>query len=412
MKEKKGLSRVPLAYWLLALSVIISLVSGFGIPLDQCIEGEFGYLYIVVVIIAGVIFLRAYEASGALKAVMDRLAIGFSRHPLLLLFIVMFFLYVPGMFTGLGIPAVLIVGAVACPLLKKLGFSEVDAVSFISVGAMLGSVTGPVNIPVMIIACTINMPYEGFTWVMPAMTVPLGILTVLWMGLPALKHSTPEALKQDIAPNPDIGFVRMVIPVLVIMAVVLLPRFFPMSIPDFGTPCAFFAGTVCVLLMNRIKNLWQVLMDAVDSPIFETAALLLSVGVIVQISTLTGLRGWIVTRCMTIPAWGIYVVFLIVLPLLGGAFSMLGAAALLGLPLVLALLGHNVIVVTAGCSLLCALSQLLPPTALVGKVAGEISGLDDYGPLLRRMMPMIAITAVLALVFVIGANPISRVLIR
>ena len=155
----------------------------------------------------------------------------------------------------------------------------------------------------------------------------------------------------------------------------------------------------------------KVLLDAIDSPVLDTAALLLSVGVLVQIATLTGLKGDIITACMTLPPVGIYLVLLVVLPVLGGAVSMLGGAALFGLPLVLALLGHNTIVVTAGCSVLCALSQLLPPTAIVGKVACEVLGVDDYRRVLRVMMPYIAMTALFSLLFVISSNAIARVLV-
>ena len=61
--------------------------------------------------------------------------------------------------------------------------------------------------------------------------------------------------------------------------------------------------------------------------------------------------------------------------------------------------------------MLCALSQLLPPTAIVGKVACEVLGVDDYGRVLRVMMPYIVLTALFSLLFVIGSNAVAGALV-
>ena len=291
-----------------------------------------------------------------------------------------------------------------------MGISPERAAAFISLGAMYGSVTGPLNIPVMIIACAINMPYEGFGLVLPAITVPLGIVTALALGWKTARGYRPDAA-DDTGTTDRIFTLSVVLPVLVLLLLVGLPRLLPRYVPDFGTPLAFFAAMLSVFACGHMKGMGKVLLDAIDNPVLDTAALLLSVGVLVQIATLTGVKGDIITYCMTLPPWGIYLVLLVVLPLLGGAVSMLGGAALFGLPLVLALLGHNTIVVTAGCSILCALSQQLLPTAIVGKVACQVLGVDDYSRVLRAMMPYIVLTALFSLLFVIYSNFVARVLV-
>ncbi len=403
---------MPVAFYLLLVSVVLSLATGYGVPYRQLIEGEFGYLNIVVVILTGVMFLRVYEASGAIDLLMQRLARMMDRYPLFFLFTVMALLYIPGMFTGLGVPAVLIIGGLAYPLLIEMGFVPEKAVAFISLGAMLGSVTGPLNIPVMIIACAINMPYEGFGLVLPAITIPLGITTVLCMGTKtARRFKTSE--NHELTNKPLFSTLKAVVylPIIVLLLLIGLPRAFPRQVPDLGTPLAFTTAMLCVLLTGHVKGMGAVLLRSIDSPVLDTAALLLSVGVLVQIATLTGIKGDIITACMSLPPVGIYLVLLVALPLLGGAVSMLGGAALFGLPLVLALLEHNTIVVTAGCSVLCALSQLIPPTAIVSKVAGEALGVNDYGKILRSMMPYIIMIALFSLLFVFFSNTIARVFV-
>lgn len=401
---------LPIAFYLIIISAVLSLAAGCGLPLRHFAEGEFGYLSIVVVILTGVLFLRVYEASGAIGILMGRLAGMMDRRPLTFLFLVMTLLYVPGMFTGLGVPAVLIIGGMAYPLLMKMGFSSNRAVAFISMGAMLGSVTGPVNIPVMIIACAINMPYEGFGLVLPAITLPLGIAVVLLLGWKAAR-SHPKGLAVFQEEAGSLWKASVWAPVIVLLLMIGLPRLFPLTIPDGGTPLAFIAAVISVLLTSPRKGMFQVMLKALDNPVLDTAALLLSVGILVQIATLTGVKGDIITACMSLPQSGIYLVLLIVLPILGGAVSMLGGAALFGLPLVLALLGHNTIVVTAGCSVLCALSQLLPPTAIVGKVAAEILGIADYRPIMKEALPCMILTALLSLLFVIFSNQAARFLV-
>ncbi|MGI6075030.1 MAG: TRAP transporter large permease subunit [Pyramidobacter sp.] len=402
---------MPVAFSLLLISVALALATGYGVPYRQFIEGEFGYLNIVVVILTGVMFLRVYEASGAIDLLMQRLTRMMNRHPLLFLFTVMALLYIPGMFTGLGVPAVLIIGGLTYPLLMEMGFAPEKAVAFISLGAMLGSVTGPLNIPVMIIACAINMPYEGFGLILPAITVPMGIMIVLCMGArTARRFKTAENQESANAPRTSVLKPVVYLPIMVLLLLIGLPRAFPRHIPDLGTPLAFTAAMVCTLLTGHVKGMGTVLLKSIDNPVLDTAALLLSVGVLVQIATLTGIKGDIITACMSLPPIGIYLVLLIVLPLLGGAVSMLGGAALFGLPLVLALLGHNTIVVTAGCSVLCALSQLIPPTAIVSKVAGEVLGVYDYRKTLHSMLPYMIMIAVFSLLFVIFSNTIARIL--
>jgi GntP family gluconate:H+ symporter len=263
----------------------------------------------------------------------------------------------------------------------------------------------------MIVACGINMPYEGFGAVLPAITIPLGILTIFILGWGPARRADKNAISQSIAAEADEpGGIKVYLPLLVVTALLLLPRMFPMQIPDGGTPLSFMAGTVCAFLTGRKVKIIEVLLKAVDSPIFDTAALLLSVGVFVQIATLTGLKGGIVTACMSLSKASLYLVFLIALPVIGGAISMLGAAALFGLPLVLALLGQNTIVVTAGCSVLCALSQIFPPTAIVGKVAGEIFGEEKYGPIFKECLLPVVLTALVSLLFIIFSNPIAGLL--
>lgn len=402
--------KIPFAIWMLLTSVIIAFVYGHGFPFRHFVEGEFGFLYIVVVIITGIIFLKVYEASGSLQIIMDSLAISLSRYPLLFLFVSMAFLYLPGMLTGLGVPGVVIAGSLVYPLLIKLNFPKISAVTFITIGAMLGSVTGPVNIPVMIIANGINMPYEGFGVILPAITVPLGIITALLLGLGPILKSDKNALSQGIKQvAEERKNFKVYLPLISLIILFLAPRVFPLQIPDYGTPLIFIVGAIVAFFVRPTPKIGQVLLKAVDSPIFEIVALLLSVGVLVQIAALTGITGSIVTMSVGFSITFIFLAILIALPLVGGVVTMLGSAALFGLPFVLALLGRNTIVVTAGCSVLCALSQLFPPTAIVARLAGEMFDIQ-YTDILKKSIIPTLITVIFSLLCIIFANEVHSFL--
>ena len=181
-----------------------------------------------------------------------------------------------------------------------------------------------------------------------------------------------------------------------------------MKIPDYGTLNIYDRSSSCIFTRPTPK-IGKILSGAVDSPIFEIVALLLSVGVLVQITTLTGITGLIVTMSVGLPTTLIFLAILITLPLLGGVVSMLGSAALLGLPFVLALLGRNTIVVTAGCSVLCALSQLFPPTAIIARLAGEMFDIK-YTDIFKRSAIPILITILFSLLFIIFANEVHSFL--
>ena len=201
----------------------------------------------------------------------------------------------------------------------------------------------------------------------------------------------------------------MYLPLIIVIVFLLAPRVFALQIPDYGTPLTFMVGAMVAFFVKPIPRIGHVLLKAVDSPIFEIVALLLSVGVLVQIATLTGITGFIVTTSVGLPTTFIFLAILITLPILGGVVSMLGSAALLGLPFVLALLGRNTIVVTAGCSILCALSQIFPPTAIVARLAGEMFDIK-YVDIFKKSVIPILITVIFSLLFIIFANEVHSFL--
>ncbi len=130
---------------------------------------------------------------------------------------------------------------------------------------------------------------------------------------------------------------------------------------------------------------------------FPLIATLAGVGMLVQILTLTGVRGLFVITIISLPTVLVYLGLLFGLPL-GEAVLLFGVAAVIGVPAVLLFssLGHDPILVTAGITLIAPLGDALPPTSLLGRITVDTVGYKgSYGSFLRALLvPWIVISAV------------------
>ena len=129
----------------------------------------------------------------------------------------------------------------------------------------------------------------------------------------------------------------------------------------------------------------------------------------IQVMTLTGVGGFVVVSCLAVPAALLYPVMGISIPLFG-AVSAFGAASVLGVPFVLALLGKDQIVVASALALLAGLGDLMPPTALAGIFAAQVTDEEDYFRVLRHCVVPGVVTALWGLGMIALANPIASLL--
>ena len=122
--------------------------------------------------------------------------------------------------------------------------------------------------------------------------------------------------------------------------------------------------------------------------------ILAGVGAFIQVMTLTGARGWLVSLMLAAPSWAIVPAAAVSMPLFG-AVSAFGSASVLGVPFLLASIGRNEVVTTAGLSMLAGLGDLMVPAALAATLATRVAGLDDRRPVLRLCIaPALAVIAV------------------
>jgi len=100
---------------------------------------------------------------------------------------------------------------------------------------------------------------------------------------------------------------------------------------------------------------------------------LVGAGMFVQVMTVTGVRGLLVTSALDIPRAWVFVAAALTLPLFG-AISAYASSSVMGVPILLALLGNNEVVTAAALSMLAAMGDLLPPIAIVPSLITQSTG--------------------------------------
>jgi TRAP-type C4-dicarboxylate transport system permease large subunit len=398
--------------WPVGLSLALgaltgTLLGGAGVPLRHLIEGSFAFLDIILMIASAMIFMKVLQRNGLLETLGRQIYDAFHRRPTLLLVALMLFIMFPGMLTGSSTAGVFTTGAIAAPVLLALGVPGEVTAAIIALGAMLGMIAPPVNIPAMIIGAGVDMPYVGFALPLLVLTLPLAVLFVLMLGrryTVGAGRVLPDRL--PVSHYRRYGL-RLYVPLLVVAVFMLGPKV-STRMPDLGLPLTFMLGALTGLATGVPINPLRVSREAVHEAL-PVMGILMGVGMFIQVMTLTGARGAFVVGAIVLPAVLLYPATAVAIPAFG-AVSAFGSASVLGVPIFLALLGRNGIVVGAGLSLVASLGDLVPPTALAGIFASQVVGLPGYFGVLRKCLWPAVIIDVVGIAAIIWANPLAQLL--
>ena len=123
--------------------------------------------------------------------------------------------------------------------------------------------------------------------------------------------------------------------------------------------------------------------------------------------TLIGAEGFVVVSALSLPSWGLLVSVLIVMPLFG-AISAYGSASVLGVPFLLALSGHDVVIVASALGMLASLGDLMPPGTLSPFFAARALGVEDRFRIARRCLWPGVTVALWCAVVVLMSDAIAR----
>jgi len=400
--------KLPVSISLVGAAVLGALVGGEGVPLRHLVEGTLGYLDTLLIIATAMVFMRMVQASGLLDTIAHQLITTFERRPASLLVLMMLFAMSAGMITGSSTAAVLTTGAIVAPVFTALGISRNRTGAIIAMAGILGMIAPPVNIPVMIIGGGVDMPYIGFALPLLVLTIPLAVIIVLALGLKSVRAG--GGIDHALLPRSyarDYGW-KLYLPLILLVVLIAMERAFPRWMPSLGMPLVFTVCAVVAPFTGKRMNALKVARDAVRAAL-PVMGILAGVGMFLQIMALTGGRGFIVSLLVGLPLGLLYLSIAISMPLFG-AVSAYGSASILGVPFVLALLGSNEIIVASALSLIAAMGDLMPPTALAGLFAAKVVEQPNYVRVLKHCLLPAGLTVAASILYIATAKFWDRAL--
>lgn len=400
--------KLPVSVAMLLASVVGALTGGQGIPVRHLVEGTFSYVDTILTIATAMVFMKVIEKSGALDALSSLIIEKFRKVPALLLILIMLVIMFPGMITGSSTASVLSAGSIMAPILLLMGIPRVNTGAIIAMGGLLGMIAPPTNIPAMIIGGGIDMPYVGFTLPLALLTFPLAFLFVLMLGYKYVRKMDYAKIEGQLDKELRKTYgARLYLPIIVLLVLMVADSLVP-GFPSVGTPVMFLIAAFVGLFTGKKFNLFTTSKEAVKD-VLPVMGILMGVGMFIQIMTLTGVRGFIVNTSLSLPNAWLFVAMAISVPAFG-AISSFGSASVLGVPFTLALISGNQVLVVAALSLLAAVGDMVPPTALAGIFAAQVVEEPKYTRILKKSLIPILILIAYALVFIIFSKPIGTFL--
>lgn len=399
------LCKLPVSLSMVLASVAGAIAGGQGLALRHLVEGMFAYVDTIMVIATAMIFMKVIQESGALDAIASLIIQRFHKVPALMLIFIIIIIMFPGMITGSSTASVLSAGSIMAPVLMLMGVPVLETACILALGGVLGMIAPPTNIPAMIIGAGIDIPYSGFGLPLTMLTFPLAFLFVLMFGYKYVKNMNYVEVEAKL--NTDsrkrFGF-KVYIPLLLAIVLMVLNKAVP-AIPDIGMPLVFLISAVVGCFTGYKFNFFKAAKESVHSAL-PVMGILMGVGMFIQVMTLTGVRGLIVTSCLSLPSFARYLALAISMPAFG-AISSFGSASVLGVPFLLSFLAKDQIIVAAALSLVASLGDMVPPTALAGIFAAKVVGMENYTPILKKCLIPCLIVVVWAILFIVFADQLS-----
>jgi CitMHS family citrate-Mg2+:H+ or citrate-Ca2+:H+ symporter len=394
---------------MLAAALAGGVVGGFGIPTRHIAEGSITYLDINLIFITATLFMNILKESGGVAFVVRGILKRFHRSRALLLILLTVLLLLPGALTGAGSVTVLITGGMVATVLHYMGINRIRTTVIVFIIAGLSAAAPPVSLWAMMTAAGVNMPYVGFFMPLLVPCVVAALLTIFIVGWKGTETDLAKALEDLPEPPAGMNWLRVALPFGVFLLLVLVGRRWPHSTPIIGLPLMFvFAAVTSYLLSPRKLEFLRISRETVDQ-LLPLVGTLTCVGILVQIMTLTGVRGLLAVTAVTLPIAAVFATLFIVLPV-SEAVLMYGAAPVLGVPLVLLFntIGLNPIVALAGMSVIWPLGDGLPPTAIIGRLTVDVVGYrDSYAKFLKACAAPAAIIIAIGTLMVIFSGELG-----
>lgn len=381
---------------LFVAGLVAAVTSGNWLPLRHVAEGSTAYIDLALIFFTATLFMNIIKVSGGLDYAVRAIMTRFGKWRAVALIMLMFIMLVPGAITGAGSVSVLVSGGAVAMAMSTMGISRQRIAAIVFILAGLSAVAPPVSVWAMMTCAGTAIPYVGFELPLGIPVLVLGIFTVLWLGLPRTEGPGDVASSlPDV--DPDVTAGRTLVPFVVVFALIIAARVWPFDMPVLGLPLVFAIGAAVAYLLNHRKvNILKVSSDTVAQllPLLST---IIVIGIVIQMLTLSGIKGLVAYAVIAMPLWLIYSLLPITIPVSEGALGF-GGAAVIGVPLIWMFnsVGVHPTIALAGLSLLWCLGDALPPSAIIGRLTLQTVGYKgSYGSFLKACaVPWVLITIV------------------
>lgn len=399
--------KMPAGVSLMLAAIVGALVGGQGLPVRQLVEGGFGFIEAILIISTAMIFMKVMEETGALRGISIGILKLFYRQPTLLIIVITLFVMFPGMLTGLSSTCILTTGALVAPILISIGMPRLAVGALIAMAAVFGEVAPPISIPAMIIGGGVDMPYIGLGLPLLLASFPSALITALYFRFRFLTRYDAAKVKEYLEESGDEKYsLKLYIPITFVILYMVCEIRFHEYVPHLGVPLIFIIGTLMGLLTKKGVRLIDVSRKALRSAM-PVMAILVGVGMFLQILALTGVRGYLAVTALGLPE-GIRYFTAGLMPFMGSAY---GSASIIGVPLVYVFIGKSTLVVTAALVLMAALGDLMPPPALLCAYASQIIEEKNHFRILKTCLIPIAISMTIGILILVFAQEISNLIL-
>ena len=396
----------------LAITAVVGLLFGVGFGWTNSfprvlVEGLFVNLDIALLFVAASIFVNLYSATGAITTVTRNLVGRFQSKWILLAFMAVFML-IPGALTGAGSISIFVLGSMVATVVGAMGLSKKKTAAFVFMFAILSAAAPPINLWAMMIASGSDIPYVGFSVPLLVPILIASVFTIVYLGWGSKRKSKEEILASLPESTENMSWWRILVPLLVLVALFVVSSSLAHYIPTLGLPLMFVLSAVAVVFCNpkkmRLKDYWKIIENTFEQ-IFPLIATVLSVGLLQNALSATGVKGLIGITFITLPVVWIYATILFVAPVLQGALNY-GSAVVFGAPLFLFnSMGFDPKIVAVALSLIFPIGDCLPPSRITGRLAVEAVGYEGkYTSFLLAVLAPCLVLGLLALALMIWPN--------
>jgi len=386
-----------------------AMAAGHWFPARHIAEGAMTYLDINLIFICATLFMNILKESGGIAFVVRSILKNFNRSRVLLLMLLTLLLLIPGALTGAGSVTVLITGSLVAIVLTYMGITRIRTAAIIFLCAGLSAAAPPVSLWAMMSAAGVNMPYVGFFMPLLIPCVLGALFTMFFLGWKGTKIDVEKAFGELPVPPGKMNWWRIIVPFLIFFGLMFIGRKWPHDTPVTGLPLMFLLAAVAAWVLSPVKlDMFRLSSDTIKQllPLIGT---LTCAGILVQIMTLTGVRGLLAITFITLPVWLVIGSLFFFLPITESVL-MYGSAAVFGVPLVLLFnsMGMNPIIALAGMSVIWPLGDALPPTAIIGRLTMDVTGTTaNYGKFLKQCIVPAIVIMILGTLMVIFSKDLG-----